>query len=430
MIFPNNLRRNELPAITQTEGTSVLDLANQFRERYFLDADPSLERWKYRYDSVVMQILDTVGGPSFTSTQPRYEWNEMSRFEVGTTLEVEINTSAEYLKLKDPGIANVGQDIFCAATGEYMLVIERDMANGLSGDTNIRVKRAQYGTVAASHAAGASFIAQAAYMGERDIPRDGTGTQPGLSQYNLISLYGRTYSATRLNDNTVIRGEWGQMERERFFNLYALRREVAYSLLFGPRWVESAGDRGPLYRCGGISHFVKSNVVQLGDESSNQSWEVFNGIARNVFAADASGSMKIALNGRLAFRNYKELAREHGRLSPTQEGAIQLGEESYVIDTDDGPIRMVLAKNDLNQTADYQLGDWTFILDPQNIRRGTVAGFESEVIVPDVQEKKQGITINEDAIVGSVALAVMFEDTHAIIKGAPAHFLNRAKFQD
>ena len=428
MLLDSNLRRNELPATTLTEATSVADLANQYRERHFIDGDSSAENWKYEYDSVTLRLMDELGGPSFVAGNPRYEWNEFSRLETGTVLEATVNSSAEYLKVEDPGVVNVGQDLFSPSTGEHMLVVERDLDAGLAGSTNLKVQRGKYGTIATAHNAGEALVASSAFMGEKDIPREGTGTGPGLAQYNFISLYGRTYSVTNLNNATMIRGGWGQLERERFFNIYALRREVGHSLLFGPRWVEDAGSRGVLYRCGGISHFVKSNVIQLGTDGTRHSWEVLDGIARNIFAADASGPSKVALCGRNAFMAYKKLARE--MVSPVEEDAVKLGLEDYVVNTDHGPIRFVLAKHDLPINANYQMGDYMFILDPMHIRKGTVAGFESEVLVPDVQEKLQQFTIRTDAVVGSVSLAVKHEDCHAIVKGAPKHFLNRTAMLD
>lgn len=422
----SNLSRNMLPAFTQTEATSITDLANQYVERYFLDGDPSAEQWKYKYDSVSMRLLDAVGGPSFVSTNARYEWNEFSRLETGTVLEVGVNSSAEYLKLEDPGIVNVGFDLTSVATNEHMLVLEVDLDSGLAGGTNVKVRRGQYGSVATAHTAGEAFVASGSWMGEKDIPREGMGTGPGLSQYNLVSLYGRTYSVTKMREGMVIKGGWGQLERERFFNIYALRREVAFATLFGPRWVQDGGDRGIIYRTGGISHFVKSNVYQLGTDGTRHSWEVINGVARNIFAADASGPIKIALCGRNAFMAYKRLARELGKDSPIAEDAVKLGLDDFIIETDHGPIRMVLAKDDLPINRNYQLGDHMFILDPEHIRKGTVAGFENEVLATDVQERLQQFTVRTDAVVGSMALGVMFEDTHAIVKGAPAHFLNRS----
>ena len=427
MIGDTNLSRNVLPAFTMTEGTSVVDTANQYVERYFLDGDESAESWKYKYDSVTMRLMDELPGESFVSTNARYEWNEFTRLETGSVLEADINASVQYLKLEDPGIVNVGFDLVSIATNEHMLVLEVDLDSGLDGGTNVKVKRGQYGTVATAHTAGEAFVASGSWMGEKDIPREGQGTGPGLSQYNLVSLYGRTYSVTRLREGMMIRGGWGQLERERFFNIYALRREVAFSALFGPRWVEDAGSRGILYRTGGISHFVKSNVIQLGTDGTRHSWEVINGIARNLFAADASGPKKVALCGRNAFMAYKKLAREGGvSSSPVEQDAVKLGMDDFNVETDHGPIRFVLAEHDLPINRNYQLGDWMFILDPDHIRKGTVKGFESEILATDVQERLQQFTVRTDAVVGSMALAVKFEDCHAIVKGAPQHFLNRS----
>jgi len=424
-----NLSRSELPAITLTDAISVADLSNQYRERFFLD-DISTVEYLNSYDSVVMRFLDLVGNGGVSATSPKIEWTEVSRLETASPLEVAINSSAEYIKLEDPGIANVGQLLFVVG-GEVMVVRERSLTNGLSGSTNLRVYRAQQGTTATAHAAGTSFIAGPALMGEKDVPMKGTGTMPGLSQYNFGCLVGRTYDVTRLNQNTVIRGGWGQLEMERAMNMYALRRECGQMAMWGKRWVEDAGTRGPLYQSGGLDYFIKSNVLQLENDPSRHTWEILDSFFYNLFNFDASSNQKIALVGRDLFFAHKKLAREMGRYDEVASDAAKLGEQSYVFNSDYGVIRYELADHDLPSNPKYNLGEFGFFIDPANVVSGNLAGFSpigGFELIPDIQEKRQGITLREDAVVGSFWLAPKFEQTHGIIRGAPkATIVSRAE---
>lgn len=422
-----NLTRSALPAVTLTDAISVADLSNQYRPRFFLD-DMAEISWLNNYDSPIMRLLDVVGAGGIVASQPKIEWTEASRLQTASPLESAIaSTTAEYIKLEDPGIANVGQFVYVPG-GEWMEVIERDLANGLSGGTNLKVKRGALGTSATTHSAGVPFLASAQFMGEKDIPREGTGTMPGKSQYNFATIYAKTYNVTRLNDTTVIQGGWGQLEKERLLNMFALRVEIGQGLYFSPRYVENLGSRGPRYVSGGLSSYIKSNVLNLDSEPSKHTWENLDAFFQNLFRHDASSGSKIALVGRDLFFAHKKLAREMVRLEMADSSAVALGDQDFVFNSEYGPVRYILADRDLPQNRNYNLGSWGFFLDPANVRSGTLTDFGSMQLVPDIQERRQAIMLREDAIVGSIWVAPMHEVTHGIIRGAPkALTVNRAE---
>jgi len=412
-----NLTRSALPATTLTEATSVADLSNQYRARYFLDQMSDVA-WLNEYSTPIMDLLELAGSGGIVAPNPKVEWTEASRLETASLLEVAIaDTSGQYVKLVDPGIANVGMSIY-TPTGEWMIVLERDLANGLSGGTNLKVQRGAYGTVATTHAANTSFIAAPQYMAEMDIPRLGTGTMPGKSQYNFATIYAKTYNVTRLNNGTVINGGWGQLEKERLMNMYALRREIGQALYFSPRYVESTTN-GPKWVCGGLAHGIKSNVLSLDSDASKHTWENLDAFFYNLKKNDASSGSHVALVGRDLFFAHKKIARETSRLEMASSDAAKLGEQDYVFNSEYGPVRYVLADKDLPSNPKYNLGSWGFFVDPKNIYSGTLTDFGSMQLVPDIQEKKQGIMVREDAVVGSIWIAVKHESTHGIIKGAP-----------
>lgn len=412
-----NLTRSALPATTFTAATSIADLDNQYRPRYFLDQMDDIA-WLNEYSTPIMDLLDLVGSGGIVAPQPKVEWTEASRLETASLLETALSdTTGQYVKLVDPGIANVGMSIY-TPSGEWMVVLERSLSNGLSGGANLKVTRGAYGSVATTHAANTSFIAAPQYMAEMDIPRLGTGTMPGKSQYNFATIYAKTYNVTRLNDSTIINGGWGQMEKERLLNMYALRRELGQSLYWSPRYVENT-ENGPKYVTGGLASSIKTNILNLSTDPSKHTWENLDAFFQNLFRHDASSGQKVALTGRDLFFAHKKIARETSRLEMAASDAAKLGEQDFVFNSEYGPVRYVLADKDLPSNPRYNLGSTGFFIDPKNVYSGSLTNFGSMQLVPDIQEKKQGIMVREDAVVGSVWMAVKHEVTHGIIKGAP-----------
>jgi len=408
-----NLTRSEMPAVTLTDAISVADLDNQYRPRFFLSDMAEME-WLNNYDSPLMKLLDLVGTGGIVASQPKIEWTEASRLQTASPLATILSdTTGTSVVLEDAGIANVGQFIYRPG-GEWMEVTARNLSTN-----TLTVTRGAFGTAPTTHAVGAQFLASAQYMGEKDIPREGTGTMPGLSQFNFASIYAKTWLSTRLNDGTMIEGSWGKLEKERILNMYALRVELGQSLYFSPRWVENLGSRGPRYISGGLSQYVKSNVLNLENDPSKYTAENLNAFYENLFRHDASSKLKIQLSGRDVFYAFKKLARENNQLDVVAEDAAKLGEADYMIRGDHGDVRVVLADRDLPSNPNYGLGGWAFVLDPANIASGTLTDFGSMQLVPDIQEKRQGIMVKEDAVVGSVWVAPKFEQTHGIIRGAP-----------
>lgn len=408
-----NLTRSALPAVTLTDAISVSDLSNQYRTRFFLD-DMSQISWLYGYDSPQMRFLDNVGTGGIVATQAKIEWTEASRLQTASRLATALSdTTTTSVVLEDAGIANIGQFIYTPG-GEWMEVSARDLTTN-----TVTVVRGSLGSTATTHAQYTSFLASAQFMGEKDVPREGTGTMPGKSQFNFATIYAKTYNVTRLNDTTVIEGGWGQLEKERILNMFALRTEVGQALYFSPRFVEDLGSRGPRYVSGGYSSFIKTNVMNLDTAPVRYSWDALNGFFENLFRPEASSGSKVGFAGRDAFFAYKKIAREQDRCMDSSKDAVKLGEQDYVIQSEYGPVRMVLADHDLPSNRNYGLGDFVFVVDPANIRSGTLTDFGSMQLVPEIQEKKQGIMIREDAIVGSIWLAPQHEVTHGIIRGAP-----------
>lgn len=412
-----NLTRNALPAITMTEATSVLDKSNQYRQPLYLDDEGNL-KYLNEYMSPVMNLLEEVGSGGRVVDTPIFYFTEASRLETATNLEVAISdTTGQYIKLVDPGIANVGQTIY-RPFGEKMIVLERVFDNSLSGGTNVKVTRGAHNTIATTHAAGTSFLAAPQFMAEKDIPREGTGTQPGNSQWNCITMYAKSWTSTRLNNSASIVGGWGQRDTEKFFQAYALRRELGQAVIFNTRSVSDTVN-GPLYIGGGFVDSIKTNVLALDTEPSRHTWESLDQFYDNLFRHDASSGGKVCLAGRDLFYGHQRIAIETARMEKVSDAYAKLGDQDYVFNTKHGPVRYVLADKDFPSNSRYGLGDVGIVIDPKNIESGTHSAFPAFTYIPDIQEKKQGVTVVEDCLLGSIWLAVRHEGTHGIFKGAP-----------
>jgi len=411
-----NLTRSLMPAVTTTEAISIADRANNFRPVEWLDQYGEIA-WLNRWDSAVLRALEAIGF-SDPINQPKFEWIESSKLFTATTLEDAADASTQFLKLADPGIVNKGKFLY-SPMGEWMEVVAVDLNNGLAGGTNVQVVRGAVGTVATAHPAGETMIASVQVLGEKDIPRIDVGTMPGLSQYNLATVFAKTFATTRAAQNTTVVGDWGKLDKERAFAMAKARVEIGQAIYFQPRYFENNSTLGPRYFTGGISHFVKSNVLNLDNEPSRHTWDNLDQFFHNLFRHEASSGSKVMFSGADLFHAHKRLAREMGRLGEISSDAVKLGDQDFTFDTEYGQVRYTLARNDLPQNPPYNLGGWGFALDLANIKSGTYLNYGFMGEYTDIQEKRQAIQIREDAMVGSLWLAPYHEATHGIIRGAP-----------
>lgn len=412
-----NLSRSLMPAVTTTDAISITDRANNFRPIHWLDEFGEIA-WLNRWDSAILRALEAIGF-SDPVDQPKFEWIEASRLPTATLLEVGVNSSVTLLTVEDPGVVNKGKFIY-SPSGEWMEVLEISLSNSFDGGANVRVTRGSAGTVATAHSAGETLIAAAQVLGEKDIPRQDVGTMPGLSQFNLSTVFAKEWSATRAANQTNVVGNWGSSERERVMNLAKLRVEIGQALYFQPRFADDDPVRGPRWFTGGFSHFIKSNVLNLDNEPSKHTPENLDTFFHNLFRHESSSGEKVAFCGADLFHAHKKIARETGRLGEMNTDAEKLGDDDFMFDAEYGRIRYTLARNDLPQNPPYNLGAYGFYLDIANIKSGTYLDYGFLGEYTDLETPRQAIQVKTDAAVGSLWIAPYFEATHGIIKGAPS----------
>lgn len=413
-----NMTRQDFPHQTIDSAISMFDRDNQYREHEWEGAE-GVPDWLYRDDSVINKVLDMVQSQSSTKENPVVYWTEMSRLEVATTITAEVNSSATTLVLDDNKLVAAGMNLFAPETGEWLSVTART-------DDNVTVTRGQLGTTAATIKKGASLISQAQFMSELDEPKLGVSKLPGERQYNFVSVFGTRFGVSHFQNNSKVKGGWGQLPLVTLQQWADLRRRAGFAALFAPRYTANITDKGQLYVGGGVQSFIKSNILPIGGDSSVLNWENLNDFMRNAFAPDASSNQKLLLAGPKLYRNMLRTAREATVVTEGPYWSPALSADTFTASVDGGTVSVVEAKHDLPEQGKYQLGDYGIGLDLGNMYSGNLKGFEWK-IVPEVQTALGSITQRQDAIVGSQSVILKHESTHFLIKGAPDRNVKRVE---
>ena len=412
-----NMTRQDFPHLTTDTAINMFDRDSQYLELEWEGAE-GVPEWLYRDDTVINKVLDMVQPESRTYDNPIVSWTEMSRLDVATQVTAAANNSVTTITVEDGGLFAAAMYLSVPETGEWMQIV------GRSGN-DLTVVRGALGTTAMAIAVGASVFSHAQYMPELGEPKLGVSEQPGERQYNFVSVFGERFGVSVMKDNAKIRGGWGQLPLVTLQQWAKIRRRAGFAALFSPRYTGMT-DEGQLYVSGGVLHYVKSNIMPLGSDSSLHTYENYNDFFRNAFAPDASSNQKLQLTGPTLYRNLLRTAREAGTLTEGPYWSPQLAADTFTISVDGGTISVVEAKHDLPEQSKYQLGDWAIGLDLGNLYSGSLKDFEWKV-VPNVQTALGSITQRQDVIVGSQSVILKHESTHYLIKGAPDRNVKRVE---
>lgn len=412
-----NMTRVQFPLQTIEDQISMFSRDNPYRILEWLPGEGEID-WLYRDDMVINKVLDLAQSQVIEHSNPVYQWIEASRLQIATRVKTEVNDSADTIVLLDNRLVAPGMHLFSHETGEWMTITA-------ATDDNVTVTRGEFGTTAQTLPADTALIAQTQQMSEMDEPKRGVSALPGERQYNFVSAYGTRFAVTHMQDNSLVRDGWGQLPRITTEQWQRVRRAAGFNALFSPRYTGYvSAERGQIYVGGGVTHFIKSNLFPLPSESSVLSWETFNDAISPSFDPHASSGEKLLLAGPLLFRSMERTARDAGKMLEGPYWSPTLFADAFTVQVDGGTVNVVKAKDDLSELPDYQLGDWGIGLDLGNFYAGSLKGFNWQ-IRSEVNSKLSGITVREDAIVGSQSVVLKHEKTHFMLKGAPGRNVQR-----
>jgi hypothetical protein len=412
-----NMSRADFPHVTTDEAITMFSQGdNQYRELEWLTAK-DVPDWLYRDDSVVNLLLEQAQPAMAERSNPIQYWTEMSRMPISVKITAEVNSSADTIVLEDNKIVAAAMNLIVQDTGEWLEVTAQT-------DANVTVRRGAWGTTARTIPAGSILQTQPQLLAELDEPKLGTSKLPGPKQYNFVSAYALRFGVSHFQNNSLVNGGWGQLPLVTLQQWNELRRRLARQVIFSPRYTGYVEGRGQIYISGGLQHFIKSNILPIGSDSTVMNYSNMVDFMRNSFAADASSNEKVMVAGPLLYRN---LLRTAGEASKVLEGPYwsqQLYANTFVMQAEGGTVNVVEDKHTLAESEG--LGDWGIGLDMANLNSGYLKGFEPKV-VPEVQTRLGSITKREDAIVGSWSVILKHESTHFLIKGAPDRNVKRVE---
>lgn len=423
------MTRKEYPYTTVTSGISVFDRDNQYRPLQWLDAPNQIDWLDKEDNGLLLSILEKLPSLEQEFDEPVVNWTEDTRMETATKFNSAMAVADTYLDLLDPYIVVVNSFIAVPNTGEILLVtaVDYDKSSGWTngaGDTaNVTVSRGRNGTGAVAAAVGDYAIAMTANMAELSDPRGGVGRLPGESQYNFISIASKTFKVSRLQENSGMLDNWGQVPKAAIDTILDLRRELAASLLFQARATYATTNEGQMYISQGALHYNKDGYLDLGTMANKLVWPVMNDYLEKRFEADASSMEKTLLAGQTLFSSLLRVGRD---LSKVESGMPYFEQElktmAFQIKTDGGYVVNVLLDK-YGLSSRYGLASWGFLFDMAHIQGAKYKGLGFQWF-QNIQDNRS-VMLREDTYMGSFSLIMKHQSCHGVIRGGAGRIVTR-----
>lgn len=425
------MQRNAYPYTTTTQALSVFDQNSQYRPLKWLDASSQIDWLNQQDNGLLLTLLEMLPSTEQSFDNPVINWTEDSRLDIGTQLTVLATATDTVLKLDDPYIVGVGNLLVFPNDGEAVMVtaINYDLAltdvswqNAATVVGNIKVTRGYGGTAKVAKTIKSYAVALPKFLAEQEDPKIGVGQIPGLKQFQYLGIVAQTFKTTRMQDNSLVYDNWGQLPRAQIETILDVRRKLAKALLFAPRMTIDKGADGQLYIPGGLTHFIKTNVLDLGTLASNHTWDIYNDFFYSLFRADASSQMKSMVAGEKMFATMLKLAKALNGVMDAPYYEPKLMTDVFTFITDEGH-KIEVMKDRYGLAANEGLSDWAFVLDMAHISGGKYAGYDFQWF-QNIQDNRS-IQVREDAYVGSAALIAKHESCHGIIRGGSDRTINQ-----
>lgn len=413
------MNRAVYPITTTTSGISVFDRDNQYRPLQWMDASKEIA-WLDREDNgLLLTILENL--PPLAQNElnnPVINWTEDTRTEVSTTLSAVLTSSGTTISLTDPYICLVGTKLVSPADGEIMKVT----AVNYSAKT-CTITRAQDGTAGVAKVAGDYVLAMPAQMAELSDPIEGVSRLPTTAMYNYISYVSKSFRVGRIQDNSMMYDNWGQVPKAMIDTVLDLRRELCNGLLFQARATEATADEGQRFISQGALHYNKSGFLDLGTDITKLTWDVLNPYFVDRFAPDASSQEKTLLAGDNLFSALLKIMRALGRVeaeAPYFEPTLKT--LTFDVKTDEGNVVHVL-RDKYGLAANKGLAAWGFLFDMAHVYTAHYKGLNFQWF-QNIQDNRS-IGVREDAYVGSYSLILKHEAVHGVIRGGTDRIVQR-----
>ena len=423
------MTRKEYPYTTITDGISVFDRDNQYRPLQWMDASNQIDWLEKEDNGLLLSILEKLPPLEQEFTNPVVNWTEDTRLNTATKLNSVMTVADTFLDLLDSYIVVVNSFIVFPSTGEIVRVsaVDYDKSSGWTtaggATANVTVVRGQCGTGQVAGAVGDYAIALPAYMAELSDPRGGVGRLPGTRQHNFISIASKTLKVSRVQENSGMLDNWGQIPKASIDTILDMRRELSYALLFQARATYTTPNEGQMYISQGALHYNKDGFLDLGTMVNKMTWPIMNDYLEKRFEADASSLQKTLLAGQTLFSSLLKVGRDLGKVEAGQPYfEPELKTMAFQIKTDGGYVVNVLLDK-FGLSSAYGLASWGFLFDMAHISGAKYKnlGFQWFQNIQD----NRSIMLREDTFMGSFSLIMKHQSCHGVIRGGAGRIVTR-----
>ena len=320
-----------------TAGQTALNTGSIFRVR---DIDPDIP-YKRPYSALFYKFMSIVPHGRI-ATQDRVEYGEQEKTHNFLTVSASAAAGAAAITVTDAYNCVAGDKLINWRTGEIIRLdaINSEIAISVAATTG-------YGRGFAGTTAAAMRIGDRLYkMGNALTER---GRTPGFSsklpveRYNNCSFYIAAVGTSKLQENSVMLGNFGKMSEQMADELHAFREGINVDMWKGRRSLTvvtaaSAHDLGGgnLYQMNGFDEQVTTHAFDLSGVGQ-MTWELWNEILSPVFDNDAGD--RFLYCGKNVSASIKNTAR--GNVVPSVYPSKLEGVNITAIDVDGGTVHVV-----------------------------------------------------------------------------------------
>jgi len=320
-----------------TAGQTALNDGGIFRIR---DIDPDIP-FKRPYSAMFYKLLTAVPHGR-TATQDKVEWGEQEKISNFLTVNASTGSSDTSITVTNAYNSVPGDKFINWRTGEIVRIDAVDSGTVVSTAATTGYGRGFAGSTAATMRIGDRLYKMGNALTEKGRTPETIAKLPS-SAYNYCSYYIKAVSGTRLQENSVMLGNFGKMSEQMANKLFEFREEINMDLWKGKRSliVVSAGSAhdsggGNLYQMNGFDEQVVTHAWDMSGVAQ-MTWELWNEILSPVFDNDSGD--RFLYCGKNVMASVRSTAR--GNVVPNVYPSVLEGVNITAITVDGGTVHLV-----------------------------------------------------------------------------------------
>jgi len=303
-----------------------------------IDADIPFRR---PYSATFYKMLSAVPHGQ-VAMQDKVLFGEQDKAPNYVTVAATAASDATSVTVTDAYNCVAGDKLWCQRTGEIMRLDAVDSATVVSTAATTGYGRGFAGTTGAALRRGDRLYKMGNALTEKGRTPDTSNLQP-VERYNYCSYYIAAVSNTKLQENSVMLGNFGKMSEQMANKLHSFREQVNMDMWHGKRALivvtaASAHDSGGgnLYQMDGFDAQVTTHAHDLSSVPQ-MTYELWNEILSPLF--DIDSETRYMSCGKNVMASIHNTAR--GNVVPNVYPSILEGVNITSIDVDGGTVNLV-----------------------------------------------------------------------------------------